>query len=372
MSDLKSLFQPFHEVATQPKKQLQAYVAAGKPVFGIAPGYAPEELFHAMGCVPFGLWGKNMQVEEAKRYFPAFIPSILQSILELGINGEYEGMTAFTVPALSDSTKALGENWKYAVPSIPYIPCQLPQNRRIPAGRDFTRACYQRMVDDLAKLTGATLEEDKLQASIEIYNEHNRLLREFSLLVADHDQVTPAMRNDVFKSAWYMLKEEHNALLRDLLPRLKEEPVLRKNKRIITSGIVVDDEHLLRVLEDCGMTVVADDVLQESRQYRVDATEGETGMDRLVNQFADMDNCSLLYDRDKKRADLLVRQAKELEADGVILFLTKFSDSEEFDYVPIKRALDAAGIPILLLEIDRQMERFDQQQTAIETFADIL
>lgn len=85
-----------------------------------------------------------------------------------------------------------------------------------------------------------------------------------------------------------------------------------------------------------------------------------------------MDNCSVLYDRDKKRVAMIVDQAKAAKADGVILIMTKFCDPEEFDYVPIKRACEAAGIPVLLIEADRQMVNYEQARTMIETFKDLL
>ena len=51
---------------------------------------------------------------------------------------------------------------------------------------------------------------------------------------------------------------------------------------------------------------------------------------------------------------------------------TKFCDPEEFDYVMIKKACEAAGIPVTVVEIDRQMVQFEQARTNIETFRDML
>ena len=69
-------------------------------------------------------------INQAKKYFPAFICSIMQSILELGINGEYKGISAIVIPSLCDSLKCIGQNWKYAVKDIPFIPMTYPQNRK--------------------------------------------------------------------------------------------------------------------------------------------------------------------------------------------------------------------------------------------------
>jgi benzoyl-CoA reductase/2-hydroxyglutaryl-CoA dehydratase subunit BcrC/BadD/HgdB len=121
------------------------------------------------------------------------------------------------------------------------------------------------------------------------------------------------------------------------------------------------------------MRIVCDDVAAESRQYRTDApAEGESALDRLASKFCAMDNCSVLYDVEKKRVTKIVEDAKAAKAQGVLVLMTKFCDPEEFDYPLIKRACDQAQIPCVLIEIDRQMVNYEQARTAIETFKDLL
>ena len=62
-----------------------------------------------------------------------------RSLLELGINGAYEGASAIVIPSLCDTLKTVGENWKYAVPSIPFIPMTYPQNRKPAYGVAYTQ-----------------------------------------------------------------------------------------------------------------------------------------------------------------------------------------------------------------------------------------
>ena len=56
----------------------------------------------------------------------------------------------------------------------------------------------------------------------------------------------------------------------------------------------------------------------------------------------------------------------------MVVALTKFCDPEEFDYPIIKRECEAAGLPVALVEIDRQMVNFEQARTLLETFRDVL
>ena len=373
MSKTQELLKQFHEAASDPKALFRRYLSEGRKVVLTAPVYTPEEIIHSMGAVPFGVWGADIELNESKRYFPAFICSIMQSILELGIRGTYDGASAIVIPSLCDSLKAVGQNWKYAVPSIPFIPMTYPQNRKPDFGADFTRAGYQRVIDDLEKNAALKFDDEKLAGSEEIYNAHNAAMRELVKILAAHPEVTTASRSDIFKSAFFMRKEEHTALVRELIEALASDEPGAAKIPVMTTGILADAPGLTAILDDCGMQIVCDDIAAESRQYATDTpAEGKDNLDRLVRKFQLMDNCSVLYDQEKKRRAKIVSDAKEAGAKGIIVFLTKFCDPEEFDYPLIKKSCDAAGIPTTLIEVDRQMVNYEQARTAIETFKDVL
>lgn len=368
---VNELLAQLHEVAVSPKKQMEKYLKEGKKVVAVAPVYTPNEIIHSMGLVPMGVWGADMEINEAKRYYPAFICSIMQTILEMGIKGEYKGVSAIVIPALCDSLKTLGQNWKYAVKEIPFIPMTYPQNRKPAYGVKFTKAGYMRVINDLRVATGANFSNVALEESIQIYNEHNAVMREFAELAANAE-ITAAQRNDVFKSAWFMLPEEHTAVVKQLNEELKAAPKAENKLRVLVSGILADAPALLKIFDDNDIKVVWDDVAHESRQYRTDTPKVHgTALDALAQKFADMDNCTLLYDQQKKRVDTIIEQAKKHDAQGVIVLMTKFCDPEEFDYVPIKRACEAEGLMNLNIEVDRQMVNYEQANTMIQAFKEM-
>ena len=363
----------FHEAVADPRKLMDKYLAEGRKVVLTAPVYTPEEIIHSMGMVPMGVWGADVQINEAKKYFPAFICTIMQSIVELGIKGVYDGASAIVIPSLCDSLKVIGQNWKYAVKGIPFIAMTYPQNRKPAFGHTFTKAGYEYVIRGLEEATGLKFDDEKLAESIEVYNAHNAAMRALVPTLAAHSEITCAQRSDIFKSAFFMRKEEHTALVNELLAVLEAEAPAEDKIRIMTSGILADAPGLLEILDDNGMQIVCDDVAAESRKYRTDApAEGETALDRLASKFCAMDNCSVLYDVEKKRVDKIVSDAKAAKAKGVLVVLTKFCDPEEFDYPLIKRACAEAEIPCVLIEVDRQMVNYEQARTAIETFKDLL
>ena len=365
------LFAKLHEVAVNPKAQMDKYLAQGKKIVLCAPVYTPDELIHSMGFVPMGAWGADTELRRAKEYCPAFLCSIVQSILELGINGMYDGVSAIVIPSLCDTLKTMGENWKYAVPSIPFIPMTYPQNRKPAYGVAFTKAGYERVIRDLEKL-GGKFDDARLTESNAVYNRHNAAMRKLDEVLSKHPEVTAAQRSDAFKSAFFMTKEEHTALIEELLAALEAQTPAAEKTPILLSGILTDAPGFNAILDDLGLHIVADDVAAQSRQYRTDVPAGDDALTALAQKFADMDNCSVLYNAAKPRVQWIVDTAKARSAKGVLVAMAKFCDPEEFDYVMIKKACEAAGIPVTVVEIDRQMVQFEQARTNIETFRDML
>ena len=367
---IQDTIRKFHEAAASPRTQMEKYMAEGKKIVLTAPVYTPEEIIHSMGFVPMGAWGADMELNRAKEYFPAFLCSIVQSILELGINGAYKGASAIVIPSLCDTLKTLGENWKYAVDDIKFIPMTYPQNRKPDYGIAFTKAGYERVIRDLEEL-GGKFDPEALKESNKVYNAHNAVMRRVDEALAAHPEITAAERSDIFKSAYFMTKEEHTALCEEFLAELGEAGVEDK-LGIVVSGILTDAPQLNEIFDDMGMHIVADDVAAQSRQYRTDVPEMDDPLQALAVKFANMDNCSVLYNVKKPRVQWIVDTAQERNAKGVVVVMTKFCDPEEFDYVMIKKACEAADLPLALVEVDRQMVHFEQVRTNLETFRDML
>ena len=200
----------------------------------------------------------------------------------------------------------------------------------------------------------------------------NAAMRKIDELLAKHPEITAAQRSDIFKSAFFMTKEEHTELVEALIEKLEAQTPAAEKLPIVISGILTDAPALNAILDEMGLHIVADDVAAQSRQYRTDAPERDDALNALAEKFAAMGNCSVLYDQEKNRVKWIVDTAKARSGKGVLVVLTKFCDPEEFDYVMIKKACEAADLPLTLVEVDRQMVRFEQVRTNLETFRDLL
>lgn len=375
MSRMNDLLDKFTAIAANPDKQLSAYLAQGKKVIGCFPYYVPEELVLAADMVPFGIWGAEGTIHAAKEYFATFYCTIAQMNLELGLTGKLKGLSGVIVPSVCDTLRPLSQNFRVAVPDIPFIFVAHPQNRRQDFGIQYTRDIYGRIKTQLEEISGQAITGEKLKAANGIYNQSRAARRSFIKSAARHPEAVSALaRSAVLKSAFFMTKPEHTEMLAELNQELQNLPESDwSGIRIVTSGILADNKSLLTIFQDNNMAIAADDVAAESRGIRIDVPEHPDPLTALAMQFAEQDHDTILYDPDlKKRPEYIVHLAKENGAQGVVVLMMQFCDPEEMEYPSLKKALEDAKIPHIMIGVDQQMKDYAQAATQIQAFADVL
>ncbi len=365
----------FDELDVNLYDQIEKYASQGKKIVGIAPVYAPEELVYASGMIPIGIWGSSGEVNLSKEYFPAFYASIVLRIMDMGLEGRLNKLSAIIVPGLSDSLKGLSQNWKRAIKEVPCLYIGYGQNRKIDAGIEYNRKQYEKLKGQLEELTGEKILNEDIETSINIYNNHRKALAKFNELASKHlNTVKSSLRARVMDSSLIMDKNEHLSILNkinDTLENMPEENY--KGKKIVTTGILANDKNILKLLDKYNLGIVDDNVNSESGQfdYLVDENSGNP-LRALSKWISDIEGSTLLCDPKKLRGGIIAEKVKKHDADGVLYLLTKFSESEEFDYPIIKKDLDSAGIKNIKVEVDQQMSNYEQASTALETFADMI
>ena len=88
MADLQQSIARLQAACDNPRAQLDYYLSQGKKVVGCFAPWAPEELVHASGMIPMGMWGGHTELKMAKSYLPAFACSIMQANMEFGLSSK--------------------------------------------------------------------------------------------------------------------------------------------------------------------------------------------------------------------------------------------------------------------------------------------
>ncbi len=372
MSRIDEIVTTLQSIAANPKKAVADYTKeTGKGAVGIMPVYSPEEMIHAAGFLPVGMWGGQKTISKARAFLPPFTCSIMQAVMELELEGTYDDLKAVVFSVPCDTLKCMSQKWKGKAPSLVFTH---PQNRKIAAAVPFLVHEYSILRKKLEELLGVTITDEALTSSIAVYNENRRIMREFSDVAALYPQVIdPVKRHAVIKSRFFMEKSRHSALVAELIAEIKKLPMQPwKGHKVVLTGIMAEPNALLDILKENNFAVVADDLAQESRQFRLDVPEGPDPLTRLAKHWQDFDGCSLAVDPKKPRGQMLIDMAKKYEADAVIICMMKFCDPEEWDYPIFHPQLEAAGIRNIMIEVDQEATSFEQVKTRLQTFSEIL
>jgi bcr-type benzoyl-CoA reductase subunit C len=375
MEQISRILSEMDAVVSDPGKAVKKFKAqTGKGAIGCFPVYVPEELIYAAGMLPVGMWGGQTDIVQANTYLQGFACSIMRAIMEFGLEGVYDELSAVIIPAHCDTLKCVGENWKVAVPQVPYIGLVYPQNRKTAAGVSYLQGEFQRIRKQLEEISGEEISDEAIAKSIAVYNEYRQTMREFTRVAAGYPSIiTPKVRHLVIKAGFFMDKAKQTSLVRELINSLKQLPKETfKGPKVVLTGILAEPDAFLDLFAEYNIAVVGDDLAQESRQFRTDVPQGSNPIEQLAKRWSDMEGCSLLYDPQKARGEMLIQLVREHGADGIVVCMMKFCDPEEFDYPIYKKELEKAGIPYLYLEIEQQMESVEQLRTRLQGFAEML
>ena len=374
MNSIAQIIAGFEEQAKYPAKAVTAAIKkTGKKAVGCFPYYTPEEIIYAAGMLPVGLWGGQTEIKAADKYLQSFCCSIMRANVEFGMKGTYDMLSAVIIPTYCDTLKCICENWKSAVPNIYLIPMVYPQNIKIEAGVTYMMAEFKRVQKELEKVSGKTITEQDLLDSIAVYEKYRSTMQEFVKIVNLYPNTLNArVRHFIIKAAYFSDKKIYTDMLAELITELKKTPAEKfDGLKVVITGILAEPDALLDSFVENNIIFAADDLAQESRQFRTNIGEGSTAIEKLARRVANQ-SCSLLYDEKKTRGQLLIDLVKETKADGVVISMMKFCDPEEFDYPIFKKELEAAKIPMLYLEIEQQMDAAEQIRTRIQSFSEMM
>ena len=375
MRTAKEIINEFKAIADNPRKAMDDYKKeTGKGAVGIMPVYCPEEIVHAAGYLPIGMWGaQKKQISKARTYLPPFACSIMQSVMELQLEGVYDDLEAVILSVPCDTLKCMSQKWNRPVPAIVFTH---PQNRKIAkdAANVFAREEFNIVKEKLEDILDVHISNKAIKNSIAVYNENRAACREFSDVAAEYAAVvTPSDRHAVIKARWFMEKSRHTALVKELIAALKAEPAPEfKGKKIIVTGIQVEPYDVLDIFQENGFAIVADDLAQETRNFRQDVPDDDDALMALARAWNEFDGCSLATDANKPKGQMIIDAVKKYGADAVVVCMMKFCDPEEFDYPILLQEFEAAGVKNLYIEVDQESTAFEQVKTRIQTFAEIL
>ena len=347
---------------------------AGGRVLGHFQVYFPEELAHAAGMLPVKVRGSAVERREADSHFGSYLCSILRSSLELALSNRLE-LDLFVTHPICDAARNLAGLWGRNLP-YPSRILYLPQNPNSAFAGAYLRGEYERMLADIQDVAGVEVLDAQLQRSIAVFNRNRALLRELYaikrdtpwLLALDECYILVAL-------AGMITREEHNALLERLIPRIRARDTRKLDRvRVVFEGGFCEQPPL-DLLGSIGQFcyVVDDDLLIGLRWILEDVPAADDPLQALADAYLESSSYSpVQHDLRKPKEKMLLRRIREARADAAIIAAAKMCEPGLDEQVAYMKELEAEHVPYFVTEFEEKMSGFEHLQIQLETFTENL
>jgi benzoyl-CoA reductase/2-hydroxyglutaryl-CoA dehydratase subunit BcrC/BadD/HgdB len=140
----------------------------------------------------------------------------------------------------------------------------------------------------------------------------------------------------------------------------------------VLSGVTFDNVALAGLIESTGLFIAGDDLSTGSRWWTVSVDEAAADpWVALARAYLTKPPCSV-KEPSTPRADHLLAQVRDAQAEGVLFYLTRYCDSEEAEWPYLRGRLAEAGVPAVVIEGEHRSVGFEQLRTRLEAFREQL
>ena len=360
---LDSLRRNRHDMARAWKNE------TGGKVVGLFCCDVPEELIYAAGMLPVRLMGEKEEASEADLHFPSNCCPYVKRSFDQGLKRRYDYLDGIVVPNTCDMVRAMHGTWKMNLETPYAYFLEVPQ--RISAqGVEFFREKLLDFKGSLEEWSGRKIRDGAVEEAVEVYNLNRRLLHRAGRLRQD-GLITGVECQNLAISSMVMPKEEHNRFMEAFLKEAAGRDVRPAGVRLLVSASMLDDSDLIGVLEECGGSVVADDMPAGSRYFFFPVENSSDPVAALAERYLSRIPCP------RKMLPLarfdFVRQVMEgAGVQGAVIHSLKACDCHLYEYPYLKAMIEDLGLPVLFFRGEETSAEQETQRDDIEAFIEMI
>ena len=354
----------------------------GYRFIGYLCAFVPVEILYAAGFVPFRIKGDvNEPITKADVNMETLICPLVRSCFDLAVKGSCSFLEGLVIPHACDSICKTYDIWKYTL-GLPYSHFINMPHKTDDSSVEFFRSELSTFIKSLGKYAGREITNDDLLRAIEQCNANRAKIRRLmEYRKSSPPRISGTELTEIYVANMSIPVEESNELLDRVIEEVKEKPAEQeKGKRLLVFGAQVDDAAFIKLIEESGAYVVADDLCPGAREYRVDvATEGDL-VRNLAERYLRGIKCGRTYEEVtgtyeesiQHRFGHIGEAVKEYAVDGVVLYLYKYCDPYGFEVPALKSYLNTLAVPVLYLEDEYTLSSIGRLKTRIQAFLEVL
>ncbi len=348
---------------------METHKKGGGLVAAVFPIHYPRALLRAHGILPVEVWGPpRADTTLGDAHLQSYTCSIVRHGLSYFLAGGFDAVDMFLVPHCCDSLQGLGCLLNdFVERNVPAFNLYIPRDQR-QVDIDFLAKEIAALGARLEELTGILPDDKSLAAAIEEEEKATAAVKHLFKRRRSLDCTNQEIYTLV-RSREYLPAAQFTALAEQVLTGVRE--TTSDHIPIVISGVVPEPMDILDSLTDMGTTIVADDYLSTGRRlYKTS---------RHHDPFARMAESIVLGPPDSTRGSSfesrlahLLNLVRTSEARGVVFHQVKFCEPEQFYLPALKKGLEDAQIPTVIIEVDIGDPLASQVVTRLEAFVEMI
>ncbi|MDZ7699919.1 MAG: 2-hydroxyacyl-CoA dehydratase family protein [Deltaproteobacteria bacterium] len=353
------------------KTYLLAQKEMGRRVMGVFPAQYPREILWAMHMTPAEIWDPPVEISRANAHLQPYICSVVKSGLELILAGKCDFLDGFLFPHTCDSIQNLASIINdYLTLKKPCYFFYHPKAPYKPSSRSYYIQQLKTLISTLEREMGP-LDPREFKASVARGRTLGALIS--SIYGQRRNGALTASNADFYRT----MRQGEYLHPDDFIPLLESFRVQNGGQHapgpaVILSGVLPNPPEILYLLDDLGVRIADDDLLNCGRRWMVEGTQAQDPFEALADGYFSLPPCTTKESPIAERIRFLTRMIEKSGAKGVIFYMVKFCEPELFDVPIISEAIKQLGVPVLMLDVDINQGLTGQLTTRVEAFVEMM
>lgn len=348
---------------------IHAYKARGGSIAAVFPIHFPRALLRAFDILAVDVWGPpKVDASHGATHLQPYVCSVARNALAFLQSGGLDIADILIVPHTCDSLQGVGSVLiDFISPRQPVIPLYLPRGKR-PSDINFLADELRSVFARLQSITNRQPSEAELLEC----NQREELADERLAQLHQRRTALPFTDFDFYRlirSREYLPAETFVELAEGSLAQAAD--IKSGGIPVVLSGIVPEPMTVLEAISELGGVIVADDFACCGRRLYPRGTSDDP-FRRMAERIVYAPPDSTRGNSIQERLDHLLGLVRSNEAKGVIFYEVKFCEPELFDLPNLRKGLQEANIPSLVVEVDINDPLSHQVRTRLEAFLEIL